>query len=164
MNRSHYRFRSVWELTAPPGAVFTALARAEEYPLWWPQIREATRLGPDRGTVRVRSFLPYELRVTVGTLRHDPAARVLEARLTGDMEGWARWTLTPHHAGTRAVYEQEVEVRRPLLRRLGPLCRPVFRANHAVMMRAGRRGLEAWVGGFGAGGGGTVWFSAFPGD
>ncbi|GGZ62527.1 polyketide cyclase [Streptomyces inusitatus] len=143
MNWCHYRFRTVWELPAAPAAVFAALERAEDYPLWWPQVREVAPLGPDSGTARFRSFLPYELRVTVRALRHDPAAGVLEIALSGDLAGWARWTLSAHGTGTRVLYEQETEVDRPLLRLLALPGRPLFRANHALMMRAGRRGLDA---------------------
>ncbi|GAA2260947.1 SRPBCC family protein [Streptomyces amakusaensis] len=143
MNWCHYRFRTVWELPAAPAAVFAALERAEDYPLWWPQVREVAPLGPDSGTARFRSFLPYELRVAVRALRHDPAAGVLEIGLSGDLAGWARWTVEAHGTGTRVLYEQETEVGRPLLRLLALPCRPLFRANHALMMRAGRRGLDA---------------------
>ncbi|MGI5483797.1 SRPBCC family protein [Streptomyces lavendofoliae] len=146
MNWCHYRFRSVWELPAPPDAVYAVLDRPEEYPAWWPQVREATRLDEHSGTARVRSFLPYDLVVTLTERRRDPVARVLETALAGDMEGWARWTLTSPGAGrTRVLYEQAVDVRRPLLRRLALPARPLFRANHALMMRAGRRGLAAHV-------------------
>ncbi|MEV6399935.1 SRPBCC family protein [Streptomyces sp. NPDC051907] len=148
MDWSHYRFHTVWDLPAAPAAVYDVLAKAEEYPLWWPQVREVTPLGEDRGAARFRSFLPYELLVTARALRRDPAARVLEIQLEGDLEGWARWTLAarPDDTGTRAVYEQEVEVRNPLMRRLALPCRPLFRANHAAMMRGGRRGLAAYLG------------------
>ncbi|MER7045915.1 SRPBCC family protein [Streptomyces jumonjinensis] len=143
MDWCHYRFRVVWALAAPPEAVFAVLERPEDYPLWWPQVREVARLDQESGTVRFRSFLPYELRVTARAVRHDPVALVLEIGLAGDLEGWVRWTLTAHGTGTRVRYDQEVEVLRPLMRRLALPCRPVFRANHAVMMRAGRRGLAA---------------------
>ncbi|MER5464459.1 SRPBCC family protein [Streptomyces sp. NPDC002668] len=146
MNWCHYRFRSVWELPAGPGAVYTVLERVGEYPLWWPQVREVTRLDAETGTARFRSFLPYELLVTARAQRRDPAAGLLEVGMEGDLEGWARWTLTQRGAGTRAVYEQEVEVRKPLMRRLAVPCRPVFVANHAAMMRGGRRGLAAYLG------------------
>ncbi|MGW6459893.1 SRPBCC family protein [Streptomyces sp. NPDC055078] len=145
MNWCHYRFRSVWDLTARPDAVYTVLARAEEYPRWWPQVRRVTPLDDATGTACVRSFLPYELHITARAVRRDPTGRVLEMRMDGDLEGWARWTLTPLAAGTRARYDQEVEVRKPSMRRLAPLARPVFRANHAAMMRAGRRGLVAYL-------------------
>ncbi|MFI9212246.1 SRPBCC family protein [Streptomyces sp. NPDC053253] len=143
MDWCRYRFRSVWRLAAPPDAVYAVLERAEEYPRWWPQVREVVSLDDTTGTARFRSLLPYDLFVTVRALRGDPVARVLEVGLGGDLEGWVRWTLAEEGAGTRAVYEQEVEVRARLLRVLAVPGRPVFRANHALMMRGGRRGLAA---------------------
>ncbi|MFD5100644.1 SRPBCC family protein [Streptomyces albidochromogenes] len=144
MNWSHYRFRSVWDLPAPPGAVYTALEQVDAYPRWWPQVRGVTRLDESTGVVRVRSFLPYELVVTVREKRRAPEAGVLEVAMSGDMDGWARWTVRPRGAdGTRAVYEQEVEVRKALVRRLAVPGRPLLIANHALMMRGGRRALAA---------------------
>ncbi|MFJ8661557.1 SRPBCC family protein [Streptomyces sp. NPDC093795] len=143
MDWCRYRFRSVWRLAAPPDAVYAVLERAEEYPRWWPQVREVASVDDTTGTARFRSLLPYELVVTVRAQRQDPAARVLEADLSGDLEGWVRWTVTAEGSGTRAVYEQEVEVRARLLRALAVPGRPVFRVNHALMMRGGRRGLAA---------------------
>ncbi|MFD0073778.1 SRPBCC family protein [Streptomyces sp. NPDC127166] len=143
MDWCRYRFRCVWRLAAPPDAVYAVLERAEEYPRWWPQVREVAPLDETTGSARFRSFLPYDLVVTARAVCHDPAARVLEIGLGGDLEGWARWTLTGEGAGTRVLYEQEVEVRARLLRALAVPGRPVFRANHALMMRGGRRGLAA---------------------
>ncbi|MFH8256734.1 SRPBCC family protein [Streptomyces roseolus] len=143
MDWCRYRFRSVWRLAAPPDRVYAALARAEDYPLWWPQVRAVAPRSDTTGTARFRSLLPYDIEVTVRTLRHDPRAGVLEVGLDGDLEGWARWTLAPDGAGTRVLYEQEVEVRARLLRLLAVPGRPFFRANHALMMRGGRRGLAA---------------------
>ncbi len=143
MDWSHYRFRSEWELPAPPAAVYVVLEHAENYPHWWPQVREVTRIDDRSGVIRVRSLLPYGMTFTAREVRRDPAGGVLEIALSGDMEGWARWTLTAHGTGTRARYDQEVDVRKPLLRRLAVPGRPLFRANHALMMRAGRRGLTA---------------------
>ncbi|MFE9119364.1 SRPBCC family protein [Streptomyces sp. NPDC007172] len=142
MNWCHYRFRSVWDLRAAPGAVYAVLERVEEYPRWWREVREVTPVDDRTGTARLRSLVPYDLFVTARERRRDPAALVLEVSLVGDLEGWARWTLLAHRGGTRAVYEQEVEVRKPLMRRLAVPGRPVFRANHALMMRSGRRGLR----------------------
>ncbi|MEK8173239.1 SRPBCC family protein [Streptomyces sp. M19] len=142
MDWCHYRFRSRWDLDAPPRAVYAVLAVGEEYPLWWPQVREATRVDASVGTARIRSLIPYDLVITLGEMREDRAAGLLESRLGGDLEGWARWTVTAHGTGTRAVFEQDVVARKPLLRRLAVPGRPLFRANHALMMRAGRRGLR----------------------
>ncbi|MEV6327433.1 SRPBCC family protein [Streptomyces sp. NPDC051909] len=143
MDWCRYRFRSVWRLAAPPAAVYGVLERAEDYPLWWPQVREVVPLDEHTGTARFRSLLPYDLVVTAQARRRDPDAGVLEVGMSGDLDGWARWTLSAEGAGTRAVYEQEVEVRSPLMRALAVPGRPFFRANHALMMRGGRRGLAA---------------------
>ncbi|MFJ6699676.1 SRPBCC family protein [Streptomyces sp. NPDC091272] len=147
MDWCHYRFRSIWDLPAPPTDVYALLERAEDYPRWWPQVREVVPGDGRTGTARFRSFLPYDLLVTVRERRRDPAAGILEIGMTGDLEGWLRWTVVAHGAGSRAHYEQVVDVHKPLLRRLAVPGRPVFVANHALMMRAGRRGLAAVLAG-----------------
>lgn len=143
MDVNHYRFVSIWDLPAPPVAVCAHLERVEHYPQWWPQVREVTSVDDTARTARIRSFLPYSLVMTLRERRRDVAAGVLEVTLTGDLEGWARWTVLPHGSGSRATYEQEVVVRRASMRVLAVPGRAVFRANHALMMRAGRRGLAA---------------------
>lgn len=143
MDWTHYRFRARWALPAPPAAVYPVLERAEEYPRWWPQVREVNRIDDTTGVIRIRASLPYTLTFTAREVCRDPAAGVLEVAMTGDLEGWARWTLTADEAGTLARYDQEVDLNRALLRRFAAPGRPVFRLNHALMMRAGRRGLVA---------------------
>ncbi|WP_031084845.1 SRPBCC family protein [Streptomyces sp. NRRL WC-3549] len=145
MDWNHYRFTSVWDLPVAPDTVFTALEQPEDYPRWWPQVRAVTRVDDSTAQARFRSFLPYTLVLTLRQHRRDPAARILEATLGGDLDGWARWTVTPRGDGSRIVYEQEVDVRTSLLRRFAVPGRPLFRANHALMMRSGRRGLAAWL-------------------
>ncbi|WP_338931036.1 SRPBCC family protein [Streptomyces netropsis] len=143
-SRHTFRFRSDWTLPAPPDAVYAALEAVESYPAWWPQVRDVHTLDGTSGTARFRSLLPYDLTVTARERRRDPAARILEITMTGDLEGWVRWTVQPHGAtGSRVRFEQEVEARSPLMRRLALPARPLFVANHAWMMRAGRRGLRA---------------------
>ncbi|MFJ3671736.1 SRPBCC family protein [Streptomyces sp. NPDC090106] len=145
MDWTHYRFRTVWRLPAPPAAVYAALEDAERYPRWWPQVREVRPIDDTTGTIRIRAALPYELAFTAREARRDPAAGVLEIAMTGDLEGWARWTVGPDGTGTVARYDQVVDVRKPLLRRLAVPGRPFFRANHRLMMRSGRRGLAAYL-------------------
>ncbi|MEU3857358.1 SRPBCC family protein [Streptomyces sp. NPDC028722] len=146
MDWNHYRFRSLWPLPAPPAAVYAALERPEDYPRWWPQVRAVTRRDGRTGVITIRSALPYGITLTVRETRRDPAVGVLEVALSGDMEGWARWTVTAGGPGALVRYDQEVDVRKPLLRLLAVPGRPVFRANHRLMMRAGRRGLRRHLG------------------
>ncbi|MFJ8621730.1 SRPBCC family protein [Kitasatospora sp. NPDC093550] len=149
MDPNHYRFRGVWRLAAPAEAVYAALADVRSYPLWWPEIREVRPTGEDTGEVVVRALLPYRLVIALAPSRRDPAAGVLEAVMRGDLDGWSRFTVRPDGAGdgagagSRVLFEEETRPGKPLLRRLALPLHPVFRANHAVMMRRGRLGLAA---------------------
>jgi uncharacterized protein YndB with AHSA1/START domain len=143
MDWSHYRFRTTWRLAAAPDSVYRVLERPDHYPDWWPQVREVRQTGDTTGVLRFRSFLPYDLTVSARSTRHDPEQRVLEVAMTGDLEGWVRWTIGAHGPGTRLLFEQEVVVRKALMRLLAVPCRPIFVANHALMMRGGRQGLLA---------------------
>ncbi len=146
MDVNDYRFVSDWYLPADRDATFDALVDVASYPQWWPQVRSVEHYDGETATVVVRSFLPYSLRVLTAQSRKDRGAGVLEARLDGDMTGWSRWTLTSTGTGCAVRYEQQVVARRALLRRLGLVARPFFRLNHAVMMRAGERGLRRYLG------------------
>ncbi|MEU6356513.1 SRPBCC family protein [Streptomyces sp. NPDC047072] len=143
MDWCRYRFRSLWSLPAKPAVVYDVLERAEEYPRWWPQVREVRRLDDTSGLITIRATLPYDLVFTAHAVRRDPEAGVLEIAMEGDLDGWARWTITADGEGSLARYDQEVTVRKPLMRRFAVPGRPVFRVNHRLMMRAGRRGLVA---------------------
>jgi hypothetical protein len=141
-----YRFTSVWDLPAPPALVYAVLGDPRSYPIWWPEIREVVQLDATSGRMRFRSVLPVELAVVAHELRQDPGAGVLEARLVGDLDGVTRWTVTGRGDGNAvAVFEEDVVVRRPLMRRLSMVGRPAFRLNHALMMRKGRRGLTHYL-------------------
>ncbi|WP_180928046.1 SRPBCC family protein [Streptomyces sp. AJS327] len=140
-DRHRYRFRQVWPLAASPGRVYAVLERAAAYPSWWPQVR-AVRADGWGGAARFRSLLPYVLRIDAVPSRWDPVARVLEIRMSGDLVGWARWTVLPGGPGAVLLFEQRVELRKRSLRWAGPLARPLLTANHAWMMRAGRKGLR----------------------
>ena len=145
MDWSHYRFRTAWRFDAEPDTVYRVLERPDRYPDWWPQVREVRQTGDTSGVLRFRSILPYDLTVAARSVRHDPASRILEVVMTGDLDGWVRWTILSGEAarGTRLVFEQEVVVRKALMRALAVPCRPLFLANHSLMMRGGRRGLLA---------------------
>ncbi|MFI8852845.1 SRPBCC family protein [Streptomyces sp. 891-h] len=141
--RNHYSFRTAWWVPAPPTRVFAVLERAESYPEWWPQVRRLARTGTESGTLRIRSVLPYELSVAMRLSRRDPAAGVLQIGMSGDLDGWARWTIRATGTGAVALFEQDVEVNKRLLRLLAIPGRPLFIANHKLMMRSGHRGLRA---------------------
>jgi hypothetical protein len=146
---THYRFRSTWIFDAPPDDVYAALYEVVDYPAWWRQVRSARKIDDDHIYMRTRSFLPYELAFMLIRRIADRERGILEARLEGDLEGVIRWSIVPSERGTIVRWEQEVETRKPLLRRLAPIARPAFIANHALMMSSAQRGLRAFLAGYG---------------
>lgn len=147
MTLDRYRFRSVWSAQAPFEKVCALLREPGTYPLWWPEVKEATKLSEGAYGMRVRSFLPYDLLFTTTRVRDDPAAGILEASLTGDIEGSSRWLIARTASGARIIFEEEVTTHKPLLNRLALVARPALKANHAVMMRHGQAGLRAHLAG-----------------
>ena len=148
MGDSLYKFESVWHFNAPPDDVFQALERLADYPLWWPEVKAVRPLGSDSFEVTCKSTLPYELRFETTQGIRDPVGRILEAKMVGDLEGFSRWTLSSQRTGTSATFDEEVVVNKPLLRKLEPIARPAFKANHTRMMRNGERGLRTYLAGY----------------
>ncbi|MFJ9518808.1 SRPBCC family protein [Kitasatospora sp. NPDC101801] len=148
MDANHYLLTSVWRFPAePPRVVHRLLGDVERYPQWWPQVRSVRRLTDHSGELVIRSVLPYGLLLTITEREQDEALFTLTADLTGDLVGWSRWTVHPEGTGSRAVFEEEVRPAKQLMRRLAPVARPLFLANHAAMMRAGHRGLRRLLAG-----------------
>ena len=137
-----YVFRTVWRFDADADAVYAALADVAAYPSWWPQVRATRQLEDGVGELRCRSLLPYDLTFVMHRDVEDAEARVLAARLEGDLNGTSRWTVSPDGTGCTAVFDEDVEVGKRALRAAGRLARPVLRFNHDLMMRSGEKGLR----------------------
>lgn len=148
MGRSLYRFRSTWRVGAAIDDVYAVLERLPDYPLWWPQVRSVTPRPDGTYELTCRSSLPYELRFTTTQSVRDPVNRVLEASMSGDLEGFSRWAISADGRGTSATFEEEVTATKRLLRWLEPVARPAFTANHSRMMRDGERGLRTYLAGY----------------
>ena len=142
MSADHYLFRSEWRLAAGPDRVYAMLADVATYPSWWPQVRGARHLDALSGELRCRSLLPYDLVFVIRREVEDANRRILRATLDGDLAGSSQWTITADGAGSIAVFDEDVVVRKALLKRAGFLVRPVLRFNHDRMMRSGERGLR----------------------
>jgi hypothetical protein len=145
--RSHprrFRFRSVWLVRNAEADAFDILHAVDEYPSWWPEVKEARRIDPEAFAMRVRSALPYELRFRLEQEEVDRSRGVLRARLTGDLDGTSAWTVR----SDTVRFDEDVRLAEPRLSRLTPLARPAFRWNHAAMMRSAERGLRAALAGF----------------
>ncbi|SDM41522.1 Polyketide cyclase / dehydrase and lipid transport [Lentzea albidocapillata subsp. violacea] len=140
---NRYRFRSVWHVDASPADVYEVLSDIANYPLWWREVRRATKIDDETGELRCRSFLPFDLVVQVRHSIRNQQAGLLRATLSGDLEGYASWEIIGRDGGTDLLFDQEVVVNKALLRRLVLIAKPFFRGNHDVMMRGGFKGLKA---------------------
>ncbi len=141
-------FRSVWWVEAAFADVSAVLADVRTYPAWWPEIRAVNELAHGRFEMVARSLLPYDLRFVSEERTESRRPGVLDARLSGDLEGFARWTIERAGASCRLVYDQEVDTRKAMLNALAPIARPGFRINHALMMRHGQAGLRTYMAGY----------------
>jgi hypothetical protein len=143
-----YRFRSLWSVRTTTGRVFDALVDLAGYPDWWPDIRDVTQVDDDTAEVTCRSVLPYSLRFRLHRAVEDEPGGRVRVDMTGDLEGYVQGVVVEHRtAGALLAITQRVVVTKPLLRALAPVGRPVFRANHALMMWRGQRGLRAYLAG-----------------
>jgi hypothetical protein len=143
-----YRFTSIWLVPGEPEEAYAALEALEDYPAWWPEVRETRKLDDRHFEVRCRSLLPYDLVFTSEQAVRDPETMVLEANLRGDLDGFSRWTIQGSPDGCRVLFEEEVTTTKRSLRALAPVARPAFKANHYLMMRHGERGLRTYLAGY----------------
>ena len=137
-----YVFHERWTVAAPPERVRDVLTDLERYPQWWPQVVAVAKLGADDAEVLCRSVLPYTLDLVLHAVCRE--LPTIEVAVGGQLEGWVRWTLLPHAAGTELVWEQQVSVA-GWLAPIASLARPLLRWNHARMMAGGRTGLARWL-------------------
>lgn len=146
MPLNDYSFRSLWSVRAATARVFDTLVDVANYPAWWPDIRAVTRVDDDTAEVTCRALLPYALTFRLHRAVEDAAAGRMRVDMTGDLEGYVQGEVAAHRdAGALLAISQRVVVTKPLLRALSPVARPVFRANHAVMMWRGQRGFRAYL-------------------
>jgi uncharacterized protein YndB with AHSA1/START domain len=144
-----YVFVDEWDVTAPPEAVFDALADTRTYPRWWrPVYLDVQSAGPAQVGAESRQHfkgrLPYHLHTRSVIAEMDPPHRVT-ADVDGDLRGRGTWTLTATPEGTKVRFDWQVHADRKLLRLLTPVLRPMFRWNHNWAIARAIDGLEPYA-------------------
>jgi uncharacterized protein YndB with AHSA1/START domain/quercetin dioxygenase-like cupin family protein len=144
-----YLFVDEWDVSAPPEAVFDAIADSRSYPRWWrPVYLDVQADGPAApGTAASHHFkgrLPYHLHTRSVIAEIDPPHRVV-ADVDGDLRGRGTWTLTSVPHGTHVRFDWQVHADRALLRVLTPVLRPIFRWNHNWAIARAKEGLEPYA-------------------
>ena len=146
MGLNEYRFRNVWALEVAKTRLFEAVVDLANYPRWWPDVRAVRRVDDDTAEFTCRALLPYDLTFCLHRDEEDEDAGRLRVNMTGDLEGYVQGIVAaPDPSLAWLEISQEVVVNKKLLRRLAPVARPLFRANHAVMMWRGHRGLRTYL-------------------
>jgi polyketide cyclase/dehydrase/lipid transport protein len=149
MPSSSYHFSTEWDLVGTAREVSDVLADPLDLPRWWPSVYLAVaelEPGGEGGVGRrvmalTKGFLPYTLSWSfqVVASRH-PRGFTLEA--AGDFVGRGVWTFEERGAFVHVTYDWQIDARRPFLRLLSPVARPIFAANHRWAMRRGLESLE----------------------
>ena len=145
----HYRIVTRWRLRGKVEETAAIVRDTIALPRWWPAaFLEARMLAPgDRRQVgmtvwlRTKGFLPYCLRFHV-VLESVTPPGTCQLRVWGDFEGGCVCEARPKGDDAELVFDWHVAVRKPLVRRLSWLLKPVFVANHLWVMRRGRESLE----------------------
>jgi hypothetical protein len=149
-----YHFVEHWTVPGfSPQEVYDVISDARLLPEWWKGVyREvepvdgrwtAPRVGA-RIRAKARGFLPYQLRFILESTALEPG-RVVEVGIHGDLEGVWRATLSLQGNGTRVDIEEKVFARKPLIRFLSPLLKPLFAWNHYWTSPRGEAGLRAYL-------------------
>jgi carbon monoxide dehydrogenase subunit G len=152
MPSPHFDLVSHWRIEAPPERVWAALTDPERWPQWWPYVRSVSTLRPGGadglGSVRRIEWatrLGYGIVIEVEAIEALHGER-LRGRSRGALRGEGIWLLRRAGRFTDVTYVWRVELVARWMRWLAPLLGPVFRWNHAQVMRAGDRGLARYLG------------------
>ena len=156
MAANAYHFVTTWQIAATPEEISEVLGDAEGLARWWPSVYLEVRVlepGDGNGLGKVvdlwtKGFLPYTLRWRFKVTESDPPTGFrLDA--DGDFVGRGIWTLRaelgegePGGPLTSVVYDWLIVAEKGILRRLSPVMKPIFAANHRWAMANGERSLR----------------------
>ena len=147
-----YRLFTTWRIAAPLAQVFDAILHSLRWPEWWPGAELVEEIEPGNadgiGSIRRYSWkgrLPYRLGFCARATRIE-TPRVLEAVVTGDLDGTGRWMFSFEDGITTVHYEWHVRTTKPWMNAVAPFTRGVFTRNHHALMRKGGEALAHRLG------------------
>ncbi len=154
MSVSHYDFTTHWRVRATCEEVSEVLGDALSLTRWWPSVyldvRELQAGDPETGDGReidlfTKGWLPYTLRwsFTVVESRRPHGFSLVPH---GDFEGRGDWHFAQDGEWCDITYDWRIEARKPLLRLLSPIMKPVLSANHRWAVARGEGGLRLELG------------------
>lgn len=152
-----YTLTSLWRLDAPVARCWDVLADpGMTWPRWWPGVT-ATDVAPtadgltgSSATLLFRTPVGYALRLAL-VIEDACVRRWVRVRAAGDLVGTGFVELdTPSPTSTHIRVRWDVATTRRWMNLAAPLLARGFAASHASVMRAGERGLGAYLAAGGA--------------
>lgn len=146
---SAYHFVTVWRVPGTIEEVKAVLGNAESLPEWWPSVYLAVQRvddgGPDwvgsKNDLHTKGWLPYTLKWTL-ELTEPITDTGFALAASGDLNGSGHWAFEQDGPEVVITYDWRVEATKPLLRRLAPILKPAFKANHVWAMARGEESLK----------------------
>jgi uncharacterized protein YndB with AHSA1/START domain len=139
-----FTFDREFAFPLPPDQLWATLSDTKRFPQWWSWLRRFEADGLREGAVArcvIQAPLPYALRFAVHVERAVPAALV-DARISGDLEGPARLEIAPDGEGSTARLTWSLQLRDPVLRRIARVARPVMSWAHDRVVDVGVHQFE----------------------
>jgi hypothetical protein len=138
---ARYRFVTDLRFAAPVEPVYRSVVQPERWLDDWAHAVSVRRTsdGDEAGVgasfeATVRAPLGYRLSARIATVAaHRPTGLWMTS--SGDLEGYARWRLTPDPGGTDVRFTWDVRTTERWMQLLTPVARPVFEWSHGVVVR-----------------------------
>lgn len=89
--------------------------------------------------------MPYSVTFEAEVVRTERPGLV-EATVTGDLEGIGKWRLLEQDGITAVLHEWRVRTTKRWMNVVAPIARPIFEVNHDAVMRGGAEGIAAHLG------------------
>jgi hypothetical protein len=105
---------------------------------------DSQRVG-SRYRIEWRSHIPYSVQFDFTVARIE-RPMLMEGHAEGDLSGRGVWHLLEDGGVTAVLYEWNVATTKRWMNVVAPLARPVFAANHDIVMRWGGEGLARELG------------------
>jgi hypothetical protein len=141
-----FEFVSIWHFDASVQAVWGILVDPATWPQWWNGLEASNVDHHPLGSIGSssellwRSPLGYKLKLQL-TLTQALEPRHTVFTSDGDLVGSGRCDLSGDDSTTVTIIWR-VSPTKPWMKALGTLLAPIFKVNHASLMRAGERGLR----------------------
>lgn len=128
-----------------PAELWERISVIDDYPQWWPWLREFDGRALAHGDVwrcTVQPPLPYTVRFRLA-IGEVIAGRSVRATLTGDIVGTARLEIVPAADGCVVRLVSSIAPDNRVLRIVAAAARPVARSGHNWVLDTGARQFAA---------------------